>query len=79
MKKMSIDEFQKFFDSEICFTKGYQNFENILLLKCKKCNLNLFCITCYAHLLDIQKQSKEFQERYCENMRFDLNQIVWNK
>lgn len=79
MKKMSIDEFQKFFDSEICFTKGYQNFENILLLKCKKCNLNPFCITCYAHLLDIQKQSKEFQERYCENMRFDLNQIVWNK
>lgn len=78
INKISINEFKEFINEGMYITKGYENFSNIIPQKCKNCNVNPFCITCYAHLLDIKKQSKEYQDSYCENMKFDLNQIVWD-
>ena len=77
--EMSNQKFVSFINKDIYKTKAFEAFDNIIPEKCKTCSVSYFCITCYARLREIQKQSREYQERYCENMKFDLEQIVWDR
>lgn len=77
--EMSEEKFVSFIEEDIYKTKAFEAFDNIVPKKCKECSVSFFCITCYARLREIQIQSQEYQERYCENMKFDLEQIVWDR
>ena len=77
--EITENEFVSFINEGIYKSKAFEAFDNIIPKKCKECSVSYFCITCYARLREIQKQSQEYQERNCENMKFDLEQIVWDR
>lgn len=46
------------------------------MVKCKKCNVNLFCHSCINFILGMQSDEHTFHE-YCEKQKKHLTKLVW--
>lgn len=60
---------------------GYINLKKIYPYyydKCKKCDVNLFCLKCPAKV-DLIKDSDSLHDEWCRCMKYNIGRIVWGE